>query len=1016
MPATLLPAPVVRPPAAAADPGALERALKAAVDGEVRFDAGTLGAYSTDASNYRQVPIGVVVPRTVEAAVAAVAVCRRFGAPVLSRGGGTSHAGECTNTPVVIDWTNHVNRVEHLDPQRRIALVQPGIVLDELNRAAAAHGLMVGPKPATHDHCTIGGMVGNNSCGSTAQAYGKTVDNIARMEVLLYDGTRMWVGGDGERYDEVVRAGGRPAAIYRALTALAEEYGDEIRARFPDIPRRVSGYDLDDLLPEKGFDLARALCGSEGTLVTVLRVEVRLVPTVPAKRLVVLGYPRLADGADDVPAINRFTPSLLEGLDEKVTGHERAEHRNAAALALLPEGHAWLMVEFGGDDAEAAARRSEPFLAWLRERDDAPSVAVFDDAADQRSLTAVREAALGVSAWAPGQHAAWPGWEDAAVPPERLGDYLRDFSALLDEFGLASASVYGHLGQACVHARIPFDLASPRGINDYRRFVERAARLVTAYGGSLSGEHGDGQARGALLPIMYGDRIVEAFQRMKALFDPANRMNPGKVVFPLGVTEDLRLGPDYAPAVDGPVHFSYPDDRGLFENAALRCVGVGACRSHSGGVMCPSYRATGEEEHSTRGRARLLFEMVNGREKGGPIEDGWRSTAVKDALDLCLACKGCKSDCPVNVDMATYKAEFLSHHYAGRVRPMAHYSMGWLPLAARLAHLAPGVVNAVTHLPVLRGLVKRAGGIDPGRPVPYFAGERFEDRFRRRSPRGNGMRGEVLLFPDSFTNNLHPAVGEAAVTVLEEARYRVVQPEATVCCGLTWISTGQLATAKRVLRRTARLLAPYLDRGMPIVGLEPSCTAVFRSDGPELLPDDPDVARLKAATTTFAELLDGADAWTPPRIDRAAVVQPHCHQHAVLSTDADARILERAGVTATTLGGCCGLAGNFGFEAGHLDTSIAVAEHELLPAVNGAADDTVVLADGFSCRTQVEQLSNGRQALHLAELLALGIEGRDLGARPERLAPRPGRPQRVARRRIRRIRPFARAAGAEEDR
>ncbi|HET6824609.1 MAG TPA: FAD-binding oxidoreductase, partial [Amnibacterium sp.] len=509
MAATVLPAPTVRPPAAPADPGALERALRAAVDGEVRFDAGSLAAYSTDSSNYRQVPIGVVVPRTVDAAVAAVAVCRRFGAPVLSRGGGTSLAGECTNTAVVIDWTKYVNRVEHLDVERRIALVQPGIVLDELNRAAGAHGLMVGPKPATHDHCTIGGMVGNNSCGSTAQAYGKTVDNIARMEVLLYDGTRMWVGGDADRYDDVVRAGGRPAAVYRALKALADEYGDDIRARYPDIPRRVSGYNLDDLLPEKGFDLARALCGSEATLVTVLRVEVRLVPVVPAKRLVVLGYPDLASAADDVPAITEHDPQLVEGMDDKVTGHERAEHRNADAIALLPDGHAWLMVEFGGDDAEEAQRRSEPFLAAFR-RDGGPAVRIFDDPADQRALTAVREAALGVSAWAPGQHAAWPGWEDAAVPPARLGDYLRDFQALLAEFGLASASIYGHFGQACVHSRIPFELATARGINDFRRFVERAARLVTDYGGSLSGEHGDGQARGALLPIMYGDRIVEA--------------------------------------------------------------------------------------------------------------------------------------------------------------------------------------------------------------------------------------------------------------------------------------------------------------------------------------------------------------------------------------------------------------------------------------------------------------------------------------------------------------------------
>ncbi|MGN6444568.1 FAD-binding and (Fe-S)-binding domain-containing protein [Amnibacterium sp.] len=1011
MAATLLPSPIVRPadPAGDVDVETLRRALVANVDGEVRFDEGSRATYATDSSNYRQVPIGVVVPRTIDAGVRAVQICSRYGAPVLSRGGGTSLAGECTNTAVVIDWTKYCNRVEHLDVDAKVALVQPGIVLDELNAFVAPHGLMVGPKPATHDRCTIGGMLGNNSCGSTAQAYGKAVDNVRRMEVLLYDGTRMWVGGDGDRFDEVVRAGGRPAEIYRGLKYLAEEYGDDIRSRYPDIPRRVSGYNLDDLLPEKGFDLARALTGSEATLVTILRAEVTLVPTVPAQRFVMLGYPDVASAADHTTLINPHEPMIFEGLDRRLIDHEKVKHLNPTALDLLPEGDAWLLLVFGGKDDDEAKRRADALVEAVRGTEHPPSVAVFEKPEDQEHIMKVRESGLGATAWVPDEHSTWPGWEDAAVPPDRLGDYLRDFRDLLDEFGFGRTAIYGHFGQGCVHCRIPFDFTTKRGIAHFEQFIERAAHLVVDYGGSLSGEHGDGQARGPLLPIMFGDRLIEAMERMKALFDPTDRMNPGKVVQPYGPAENLRLGTDYRPHV-GSTHFAYPEDRGLFENAALRCVGVGACRSHEGGVMCPSYRATGEEEHSTRGRSRLLFEMVNGKQKGGPIQDGWRSEAVKDALDLCLSCKGCKSDCPVNVDMATYKAEFLSHHYKGRLRPLAHYSMGWLPLFARFAHLAAPLINTLTHAPVLRTVVRAAGGVDQGRPLPTFAPERFSDWFRRRKPVGTGLRGDVLLFPDTFNNTMHPAVAKAAVTVLEEAGYRVVLPEQTLCCGLTWVSTGQLDVAKRMLKHTAHTLAPYFRRGVPLVGLEPSCTAVFRSDGPDLLPEDEDVKLLKEHTKTLAELLDATDGWLPPKIDRKAVVQPHCHQHAVLSVDADQRILAQAGIDAQVLGGCCGLAGNFGFEKGHLDVSIGAAKHELLPAVNAADPDVLVLADGFSCQTQTEHLSNGRGAMHLAEILALGIQEAKLGAKPERLIERPGRRHRVSRRRIARVHPFGKAS------
>ncbi|TDC96648.1 FAD-binding oxidoreductase [Nonomuraea deserti] len=951
----------------------LERDLRSRVDGEVRFDPGSRGAYSTDGSNYRMVPLGVVVPRTVEAAAEAVAVCREHRAPITSRGGGTSLAGQSCNVAVIIDWSKYCDRLVSVDEQAATCVVEPGIVLDELNRRLADTRLMFGPRPSTHSHCTIGGMIGNNSCGSTAQAYGKTSENVARLEVLTYDGTRMWVGPTSrQEYARILAAGGRRADLYRRLREIADTHAREIVARFPDIPRRVSGYNLDQLLPGGPFDLARALVGSEGTLVTVLRAELKLVPVPENETLVLLGYPDVVAAAEAVPRVAAHRPLQLEGLDDKLINDERRRHMNADALARLPEGGGWLMVSFAGRTRQEADRRAHALIGDLRGSRHQPHVSSFDDEEAERQLWALREGGLGATARVPDMRVTWEGWEDSAVPPERLGDYLRDLRRLLAEFGYGDAALYGHFGQGCVHTRIPFDLVTADGVAAFHAFLRRAADLVVSYGGSLSGEHGDGQSKAEFLPVMFGPDVMTAFGEVKALFDPENRMNPGKIVAPYGppnaATDDLRLGSAWTP-VEPAVEFGYPHDEGSFQWAVMRCVGVGQCRSHTGGVMCPSYRATGEEEHSTRGRARLLFEMLNGH-ADTPVAGGWRSEAVRDALDLCLACKGCKHDCPMNVDMATYKAEFLAHHYAHRLRPAAHYSMGWLPLWARLAAFAPGAVNALTHAPGLAGLVKRLGGIEPRRSLPAFARTRFSDSYRRRGPRGTGERGSVLLWPDTFTDNLAPRIAAAAVTVLEAAGYRVLIPPRTLCCGLTWISTGQLGVAKRMLRRTLRTLAPLLRQGIPVVGLEPSCTAVFRDDAPALLAHDRDAARLAEQTTTLAELLTRTDGWQPPAIDRDVLGQPHCHQHAVLGHQADHDLLARAGARLSTVGGCCGLAGDFGFTAGHMEVSLACAEHELLPAIRGAGADTVILADGFSCRTQINHTAPERRPLHLAELLA----------------------------------------------
>ncbi|MEO3790707.1 FAD-binding and (Fe-S)-binding domain-containing protein [Nonomuraea sp. B10E15] len=964
----------------------LERDLRSRVDGEVRFDPGSRGAYSTDGSNYRMVPLGVVVPRTVEAAVEAVAVCREHRAPITSRGGGTSLAGQACNVAVIIDWSKYCDRLVSVDEQAATCVVEPGIVLDELNRRLAGTRLMFGPRPSTHSHCTIGGMIGNNSCGSTAQAYGKTSENVARLEVLTYDGTRMWVGPTSEQeYERILAEGGRRAGLYRRLREIAGEHAGEIVTRFPDIPRRVSGYNLDQLLPGGPFDLARALVGSEGTLVTVLRAELKLVPVPEHETLVLLGYPDVVAAAEAVPRVAAHRPLQLEGLDDRLVGDERRRHMNAEALARLPEGGGWLMVSFAGRTRQEADRHAHALIGDLRGSRHEPHVSSFDEEKAERQLWALREGGLGATARVPDMRVTWEGWEDSAVPPERLGDYLRDLRRLFTEFGYGEAALYGHFGQGCVHTRIPFDLVTADGVAAFHAFLRRAADLVVSYGGSLSGEHGDGQSKAELLPVMFGPDVMTAFREVKALFDPENRMNPGKIVAPDGppnaATDDLRLGSAWTPA-EPATAFGYPHDEGSFQWAVMRCVGVGQCRSHTGGVMCPSYRATGEEEHSTRGRARLLFEMLNGH-ADTPVAGGWRSDAVRDALDLCLACKGCKHDCPMNVDMATYKAEFLAHHYAHRLRPAAHYSMGWLPLWARLAAFAPGAVNALTHAPGLAGLVKRLGGIEPRRSLPVFARTRFSDSYRRRGPRGTGERGSVLLWPDTFTDNLAPRIAAAAVRVLEAAGYRVLIPPRTLCCGLTWISTGQLGIARRMLRRTLRTLAPLLRQGIPVVGLEPSCTAVFRDDALALLAHDRDAARLAEQTTTLAELLTRADGWQPPAIDRDVLGQPHCHQHAVLGHQADQDLLARAGARLSTVGGCCGLAGDFGFTAGHMEVSLACAEHELLPAIRGAGPDTVILADGFSCRTQINHTAPERRPLHLAELLAAHLRpGADPAASP----------------------------------
>lgn len=949
--------------AAPGDPAGLERELRAAVRGPVDLSVTARALHTMDASNYRRVPAAVVAPHDADDVAAALEVCRRRAVPVVARGAGTSIAGQATGVGVVLDFTRRMNRVVSLDPGTRTAVVEPGVVLDDLRAAAAPYGLTFGPDPATHSRCTLGGMIGNNSCGSHSVAWGTTADNIHGLTVVgPHRGpVRLGRGWDGAP---------------DALRPLVEAHLALLRTGFPDLPRRISGYALDALLPEHGVDLARAFCGSEGTLGVVTEAVVRLVEAPRARALAVLGYADESAAAEAAAGLLPYGPLTVEGMAADLV-------RDPAQRGALPRGGAWLFVETGGASAAEARARADRVVRAA----DVLDAVVVDDPARQRALWRVREDAAGTATRMPDDGGeAWPGWEDCAVPPARLGAYLRDFRALLAEHGLRGTP-YGHFGDGCIHVRVDFDLISSEGVARFRRFSEELAEVVVAHGGSLSGEHGDGQARAELLPKMYGPELVRLFERVKDAWDPAGLLNPGILVRPAPLDAGLRFAPLPREPVD--VAFGYPHDGGDFTAAVRRCVGVAKCRTTTvtspGEVMCPSFRVTGEEAHSTRGRARLLHEMLAGE----VVTDGWRSTEVKDALDLCLSCKGCRSDCPVGVDMATYKAEFLHHHYAGRRRPAAHYAMGWLPrwLRAVAATRTAPLVNALARIGPLAALGKRLAGIAPERPVPVVARRTLTRWWQGRSGAGTaepgavgarhaepGVRGasgaSVVLWPDTFTEHLSPSVGRAAVHVLEAAGLTVTLPPRGVCCGLTYVSTGQLDRARAVLRATLERMAPLLEAGAPVVVLEPSCAAALRTDLVELLGYDPRARRLAASVRTFAQALEElAPRWHPPRVGRPAVGQTHCHQHAVLGDAAERRLRAKAGLEGELSGGCCGLAGNFGFERGHHEVSAACAEEQLLPSVRRAPGDAVVLADGFSCRTQLEQLG-GVRGRHLAEVLA----------------------------------------------
>ena len=948
------------------DVSGLKRALQQAVAGEVRFDAGTRAMYANDFSIYRAVPIGVVIPRGPEDVIAGIATCRAFGAPVLPRGTGTAPSGQTTNVAVVFDYSKYYNQIVELDPEGHRAVVQPGVICDQLRNAAEEFQLTYGPDPATHEYCTFGGMLGNNSCGTHSLMAGKTSDNVLELDVLLYDGTRLTVGATSDQeLERIIAAGGRQGQIYAALKDLRDRVADRVRAEFPDIPRRVSGYNLDQLLPENGFNVARALVGSEGTCANILHATVRLVPSPQHRRTVLLGYPDVFQAADHVPVILEKTkPIGLEGFDDQLIKNMIAKSRLAAERQVLPDGRAWLYIEFGQNDPDAATDEAHAALEALA---GGPQIdaRVLLDKAENVSAWKVRESAVGDSR-APGYMDAEGNWEDAAVHPDKLGAYLRDFQQILDDHGYRCV-YYGHFGQGCVHTRMDFDLKTATGVRTFRSFMEKCADLVVAYGGSLAGEYGEGHGRAELLPKMFGPELMAAFNEFKRIWDPDWKMNPNRLIGDVKLDEGLRLGPDYRPP-HLKTHFAFPDDDGSFATAIERCFGMAKCRNLGSLTMCPSFHVTREERHSTRGRARLLFEML----KGDPIADGWRDDAVKESLDLCLACKGCTGDCPVQVDIPTYKAEFLSHYYGRRRRPLNHYVLGLLPWWGPVAAHTPRLANALSHAPGLSGVGKRWLGIAEEREAPRFAPQTFRDWFASRPPIGGRQR--VVLWPDTFTDLFEPQAGKAAVDVLEAAGFSVELPRKRVCCGRPLYDFGMLTLAKRTLRDTLDVLSEPITSGVPVLVLEPSCASVFRDELRKLMPHDEHARRLASQTVVLDELLERyAPDWEPPRVERRALIHGHCHQKAVIGARPD--LLRRAGVDAEmTNAGCCGLAGSFGYHAGEqYEVSMAIGEQFLLPQVRSAPADTLLVADGFSCRTQIAA-GAGRRAVHTAEVLAQGLQ------------------------------------------
>lgn len=926
--------------------------------------------YTSDASNYRQVPLGVVYPENAEDVRRTTALCREHGLPVLMRGAGTSQNGQCVNQAIILDCSRYMNRVLSIDPAARTALVEPGVVCDALKAAAEVHGLTFGPDPATHSRCTLGGMIGNNSCGPHSMLAGKTVENVLELEVLTSDGDQFWTGPttESELTDIIAGNDGR-AVIYRKLRTLRDGYQEELRTRYPHIKRRVSGYNLDQLLPEQGFNVARALVGSEGTCVSILQARVRLIENPVCRRLIVLGFRDIFTAGDSVGEILPFEPIAMEGLDWNIIGGLLARRLKEREVALLPEGRAWLMIEIAAGDTAALDDRCTRFVEAMQASERVESVLQVHEPADTQALWSIREQGASATSMSLDPHAPDPvvGWEDTAVDPLQLGSYLREFQALVDRYGY-STSLYGHFGDGCIHARITFDTRSAEGVARWRSFSEEIAHTVVRFGGSLSGEHGDGQAKAEFLPIMYGERMMQAFQQFKLAWDPQRRMNPGKLIDAFLMDENLRFGPDYhRPVVETTLHFA--EDAGGFARATERCIGMGRCRSQSG-AMCPSYQATGEERYSTRGRAHLLHELV----RGELITDAWQNRDIADSLEHCLSCKACKSECPTQVDIAAYKAEFMAAHYQHRRRPLHHHALGRIGSLLPLLSRFPTLVNLIQKSP-LGTLAKALIGISKDKPLPAFSRCSFRQWVNLHADRvdvhfqwfGDSAAPAVVLWSDSVNDSYHAEVLIDAVSVLQKAGFSVAVARAHFCCGRPLYEFGFLAQARYQLQQILEHFHPHLPDAAPVVVLEPSCLSVFRDETLRLLPDDPRAVDLKVRTMTLSELIITREV-PLKRTLPAGVLHLHCHDKASGQTW-ERQLMARCFDELTEPeSSCCGMAGSFGMRSSTRPIAQILFARSLQPALQNRKDGTLIVTNGFSCHEQLSDFTHD-SVLHPVQVL-----------------------------------------------
>lgn len=965
----------------------LEHELRRRVWGEVRFDPISRVLYSTDASIYEIEPIGVVVPRDEADVQAVLEVARAARVPVLPRGGGTSLAGQAVGRAIVLDFSKYMNRVVEVNEDEGWVRVQPGLVRDELVAAVAPTGLTFGPETSTSNRATIGGMIGNNSSGARSIVYGKTVDNVLAVRVLLAGGEVVHFGPlSREEAFARARGEGPEARIYREVLRIVEENRDEVACRFPKILRRVGGYNLDEFPPDGPVNLTKLVVGSEGTLAVVIEATLRLVPRASHTALAVLHFDDLIHALESTPVALTTGPAAVELVDKLVLDMARQARDHARRMTFVDgDPEALIVVEYAGHSPEEVAAQVEDLERRLRRWGFRGTVVRALDPARQADVWAVRKAGVGLLLGMRTARKPIAFVEDTAVAPERVAEYVRRFREIVERHG-TRASFYGHASVGLLHARPILDLKTPRDVEEMRQIAEEISDLVLEFGGALSGEHGDGLARSQFTEKMFGPQLYRAFRQLKSAFDPEGLMNPGKIVDGPPMTESLRFGPAYR-AVEVATTQDFSRDGG-FAAAVELCSGVGACRKVRGGTMCPSYMVTLEEAHSTRGRANALRAAISGRL---PV-DALSSRELYDVMDLCVACKACKAECPSNVDMAKLKHEVLARYYAVHGVPIRARLFGNIAALGPLGCAAAPLSTWVLRSAPVRWLLDRAVGIACERRVPAFARRRFTQwwssngrrRARKVLPdegrealRALPGRGRVALLVDTFTEFYSPEIGQAAVRVLEAlgCEVTVVRPR---CCGRPLISQGLLREAQALAQDTLDRLAPLVEQGIPLVGLEPSCTVTLTDEYPDLVPGEA-AGRLARITYTVDEYLAlvqdrGGRFPVDPQPPRQVVVHGHCHQKALVGMRPTLSVLRSVpGYAVREVdSGCCGMAGSFGMEREHYEISLAMGERVLFPAVRALPPDALVVANGASCRQQIAH-GTGRRALHMVEVLARSL-------------------------------------------